>query len=114
MGGSNPRPHDYESGALPAELIQHTCPEGHVILPQVAGFVNSFLGRRCLPRSGIEARAAAAVDFHGLVLDFVNMSASRARNFADAFSRAAPSAADVIQFLIADLFYDFAHCLSLL
>ncbi len=44
MGDSNPRPHDYESGALPAELIQHTCPEGHVILPQVAGFVNSFLG----------------------------------------------------------------------
>lgn len=23
MGDSNPRPHDYESGALPAELIQH-------------------------------------------------------------------------------------------
>ena len=42
MRDSNSRPHDYESGALPAELIQHL-PESPVILPQVGFFVNCFL-----------------------------------------------------------------------
>ena len=72
--------------------------------------------QRSLPRCGIEAGTAAAVDFHRLILDLVSMSASRTRNLDDS-ARAAYSAAGFFQFFVVyglNLFVIFHNLVPLL
>ena len=53
---SNPRPADYKSAALPAELHQHTAPlpfAAKVIITGGAGFVNTFGGKESKKALGL-------------------------------------------------------------